>query len=179
MPVPANPAVNQPIRISAPAVGRNDPSDRIADLDLLAHWMDTAFEIPALRWRFGLDAIIGLIPGVGDAATSLVSLYILHRASRLGVERATLTRMAMNVLIDAVVGAIPFAGDLFDVYWKANRKNVDLLRRHALATPDLAKRLKWTDRAVVALAAIAVVGILAAALTGAYVLTIKLWSLLT
>jgi hypothetical protein len=97
--------------------------------------MDTVFEIPGLGVRFGFDAIIGLIPGIGDLLTSLISLYILAAARRYGVPRATLMRMAFNIGVDTLVGAIPLFGDAFDVYWKANVMNVALLRRHVLATP--------------------------------------------
>lgn len=107
----------------------------LRQIELLAHLMDSVFEIPGLRLRFGLDALLGLIPGLGDTATSIVSLYILHAASRHGVSRITMTRMATNVAIDYAIGAIPFAGDVFDVYWKSNRKNAELLRRELEANP--------------------------------------------
>src|SRR6185369_7524402 len=87
------------------------------NLELLARLMDNAFEIPGTNVRFGLDAIIGLIPGLGDTLTSFVSLYILKAASRAGVPRVTLLRMATNLGIDYIVGIVPVAGDLFDVYW--------------------------------------------------------------
>lgn len=106
-----------------------DPS-AARQLEFLARWLDSVFEIPGLRVRFGLDAILGLIPGLGDTATSLLSLYILKAASQYGVSRVTMTRMALNVAADYVVGAIPFVGDVFDVYWKSNQRNVALLRRH-------------------------------------------------
>jgi hypothetical protein len=116
-----------------------------ADIELLARWMDSVFEIPGLRWRFGLDALLGLLPGFGDTATSIVSLYILHAAGRRGVSRLTMSRMAMNIGIDYVVGAIPFVGDVFDIYWKANQKNVELLRRESLAGPADARRMRVGD----------------------------------
>jgi Domain of unknown function (DUF4112) len=121
-------------------VRRLDPQ-----LELLAYWMDTVFEIPGLGIRFGFDAIIGLIPGLGDILTSLISLYILAAARRYGVPRATLTRMAFNIAVDTTVGAIPFFGDVFDVYWKANVMNVALLRRHVLATPDEQRTARRKD----------------------------------
>ncbi len=121
-------------------VRRLDPQ-----IELLAYWMDTVFEIPGLGIRFGFDAIIGLIPGLGDILTSLISLYILAAARRYGVPRATLTRMAFNIAVDTTVGAIPFFGDAFDVYWKANVMNVALLRRHLLATPDEQRTARRKD----------------------------------
>jgi hypothetical protein len=122
------------------SVPRLDPQ-----IELLAYWMDTVFEIPGLGIRFGFDAIIGLIPGLGDILTSLISLYILAAARRYGVPRATLTRMAFNIAVDTTVGAIPFLGDAFDVYWKANVMNVALLRRHVLATPEEQRTARRKD----------------------------------
>lgn len=98
-------------------------------LEELSRWMDTRFRIPILGWRFGLDPLIGLIPGFGDTATSLVSLYILVAASRYGLPRITLARMALNIGIDYLFGSLPIIGDAFDVYWKANHRNMHLLRR--------------------------------------------------
>jgi Domain of unknown function (DUF4112) len=116
------------------------------ELELLARWTDTVFRIPGLNIRFGLDAILGLIPGAGDIVTSLASLYILSAANRYNVPRITLARMATNILLDTLVGAIPLVGDLFDVYWKSNRRNVDLLRRHMSAAPAAEKSLQRRDR---------------------------------
>ena len=98
------------------------------ELEMLAHWMDSAFHIPGIGLRFGLDAIIGLIPGLGDTLTSLASLYILNAGRRYGVPRVTMLRMAANIALDYLVGMIPLFGDAFDVVWKANQKNVALLQ---------------------------------------------------
>jgi len=105
-------------------------------LQHLSRWMDSAFEIPGLRWRFGLDALLGLIPGLGDTASALVSLYILLTAAQYRVPRITMARMTLNVALDYLVGALPIVGDIFDVWWKANQKNVDLLRRSIETTTD-------------------------------------------
>lgn len=115
------------------------------ELDLLAQWMDSVFEIPGLGIRFGLDALIGLIPGLGDTLTTLASLYILGAARRYGVPRITLVRMAANIAVDYLLGAVPLVGDVFDVYWKANLRNVALLRRHLLATPSEERRARSGD----------------------------------
>lgn len=115
------------------------------ELELLARWMDSAFHIPGVGVRFGWDVILGLIPGLGDSATSLVSLYILTAANRYGIPRVTLLRMAANIGIDYVVGAIPILGDAFDVYWKANQRNVALLREHVLTNPALERRARKRD----------------------------------
>lgn len=114
------------------------------DLERLAHWLDTLFEIPLLRIRFGIDSLLGLLPGFGDTATTVASVYILQAAMRFGVSRITIARMTLNIIIDLLLGAIPFVGDLFDFYWKANRKNVELLRRHLHANPaGERKQRRW------------------------------------
>jgi hypothetical protein len=132
--------------------------------------MDNAFEVPGVGLRFGFDAILGLIPGVGDAGTSLVSAYVIHRAHRLGVGRVTLARMAANVALDFVVGAVPFAGDVFDLYWKANRRNVELLRKHAAAPPTEERRLRRSDTWFVVMLLVGLFGVLAASIWAAFTL---------
>jgi hypothetical protein len=119
-------------------------------LELLAYWMDTAFRVPGLGIRFGFDAIIGLIPGLGDLITSLISLYILAAARRYGVPRATLMRMTFNIAVDTIAGSVPFLGDAFDVYWKANRMNVALLRRHVQSTPQQQRAARRNDTLLIA-----------------------------
>ncbi|WP_070988298.1 DUF4112 domain-containing protein [Halofilum ochraceum] len=98
-------------------------------LDRLAHVLDTCIPVPLLRTRIGLDGLIGLVPGIGDAATGILSLYPVVEAWRLGLPVTTILRMLGNVGVDTVIGAIPLAGDLFDFAYKANRRNVDLLRQ--------------------------------------------------
>lgn len=127
------------------------------ELELLARWMDGVFRIPGVGWRFGFDAILGLLPGIGDTASSVASLYILTAAHRYGVTRATLLRMALNVVLDTTVGALPIVGDLFDVYWKSNQRNVALLRRHMLAPPSEQNKLQRSDRWFVVALVIAIV----------------------
>ena len=106
-------------------------AERIARLDALANLLDTAFVVPGTNIRFGIDAMIGLIPGIGDAITTLMSLYIVREARELGVPRHLIARMLANVALDGVVGAVPFLGDAFDVMWRANRRNMALLRNHS------------------------------------------------
>ena len=105
-------------------------AERLARLDALANLLDTAFVIPGTNIRFGFDAMIGLVPGIGDAITTVVSLYIVREARELGAPRHLVARMLVNVAIDGVVGAVPLLGDAFDVMWRANRRNVALLRKH-------------------------------------------------
>ena len=97
-------------------------------LETLSHYLDDWIKIPVVGWRFGLDALIGLVPNVGDMATSVLSFYILVAGVRYGVPKITLLRMAFNIGLDYVVGAIPFIGDAFDFFWKSNKKNMDLIR---------------------------------------------------
>jgi hypothetical protein len=90
--------------------------------------MDTAFIIPGSNVRFGLDALIGLVPAIGDAITTAISLYIVHEARQLGAPRHVVLRMLGNVALDGLVGAVPLVGDAFDVIWRANRRNMRLLQ---------------------------------------------------
>ncbi len=109
--------------------------------------MDAGIRIPGTNLRFGLDPILGLIPGAGDAVGAVLAEWILVEAARLGASRATVLRIAGNVALDAGLGAVPFLGDIFDFAWKANLRNVALLERH-LAAPGQAKR---ADRSFVVL----------------------------
>ena len=100
-------------------------------LDQLAFYLDDLFRIPGIGWRFGLDAIIGLIPNVGDTLTVLPAFYILLAGVRYGVPKITLLRMAMNLGLDYLIGSIPLIGDAFDFVWKANDQNMRLIRERA------------------------------------------------
>lgn len=102
----------------------------LRDLERLATWLDARFRLPGTDVRFGLDALVGLVPGIGDALVAFPGIYILVRAHRLGVPRHLLIRMAANLGIDWLVGTVPLLGDVFDVAFKANRRNVNLLKRH-------------------------------------------------
>ena len=105
----------------------------------LAKMLDTIFVVPGTKIRFGGDALIGLIPGVGDASTAAVGGYILWTAAKLGVPPAVLARMVLNVGVDALAGVVPVAGDLFDVKYKVHVRNAALLER-ALADPAGTRR---------------------------------------
>ncbi len=119
---------------------------------------DEAVRIPGLGWRIGLDAIVGLVPGAGDLAGAIVSSYVVVIAARLGVGGPTLGRMVGNIAIDAVVGAVPVVGDLFDVGWKANRKNYDLLERWR-ARPRSVHRASVAVLAGLVLASLGIAGL--------------------
>ena len=100
-------------------------------LETLSRYLDGLFRVPGTGWRFGLDALVGLIPNYGDIATTLVSFYILIAGVRYGVPKITLLRMALNIAVDYAVGVIPVIGDAFDFVWKANKWNIELIRERA------------------------------------------------
>jgi Domain of unknown function (DUF4112) len=102
----------------------------LAEMDSLARLMDSQFSIPGTKIRFGLDALIGLVPGAGDFATFLVSGYMMLILARNGASGYVLARMALNVLIDSLIGAIPVLGDLFDIAFRANDRNMKLMHQH-------------------------------------------------
>lgn len=102
----------------------------VARIEILSKLMDSAFQIPGTNTRMGLDAIIGLVPVLGDLVSQAISSYIIWEARKLGVSRLTIARMIGNSLLDTAVGSIPFAGDAFDVYFRANMKNLALLKGH-------------------------------------------------
>ena len=141
------------------------------ELEVLSQLMDNQFRIPVLDWRFGLNAIIDLIPQFGDVATTIVALYILVSAVRYRVPKITLLRMGLNIGIYFVVGAIPFAGYLFSVWWKPNIRNLNLLRRRATVSAEEAKRGRSADWWFVGL----IVGSLVALLLGSVVFAILTW----
>lgn len=106
-------------------------SDRTQnDIDKLARLLDSQFRVPGTQFRFGLDSIIGLIPGIGDALTGGLGLYIVNRARQEGAPGFMIVRMLSNLLIDTILGAIPVIGDLFDFGFKANAKNARMLQKH-------------------------------------------------
>lgn len=111
-------------------------------LDLLAHLLDDWFRIPGTAIRVGFDGLIGLTPGFGDVAAGLASLILIVAAWLRGVPYVTLARMAVNVGIEVLVGSVPFAGDVFVVAWKANRRNYRLMTRHI----EQPHRHTWKDR---------------------------------
>src|SRR5882672_4317829 len=115
------------------------------ELEVVARLMDNQFAIPVLEWRFGMNAIIDLIPGVGDIGTTLVALYILISAVRYRVPKITLLRMGVNIAIYFLVGLIPWAGDLFDMWWKPNIRNLNLLAKRATVSAAEARKGRKSD----------------------------------
>lgn len=136
-------------------------------LGRLAWLLDSAFLLPGTRFRFGLDALLGLIPGLGDALGVLVSSYIIREAARAGAPTSVLMRMALNVAVEGVFGLVPVAGDIFDAAWKANQRNVALLE----AVVENPRRAARSSSVVVGLVLIGLVLLLALiALLGFFVM---------
>ena len=143
------------------------------NLENLAWLMDDLIRIPGLGWRFGLDALVGLIPGFGDTATSLASFYILASAVRYRVPKITMLRMGLNVGIDYLVGSLPLVGDLFDAWWKSNQKNIALLRQRATVSAEEARQGKLSDWLFVGLIILLLAGLaLGAAAVSVYLFVI-------
>jgi hypothetical protein len=104
---------------------------RLEGLRRIAELLDNAFRVPGTSYRVGLDPIVGLLPGIGDLISPLFAIGMLLQARELGVPKVVQARMVINVAIDALVGAVPVLGDLFDFAWKANDMNLSLLELHA------------------------------------------------
>jgi hypothetical protein len=122
------------------------PTDqRIADLKRreetqqrlrrIAKLMDSQIRVPVLGLRIGADAVLGLVPGVGDAITGLIGAYLIYEAQRLGIPRSAVLRMVANIAFDTAVGAIPVAGDIWDFFFRANDRNMQILARHLGGLP--------------------------------------------
>jgi hypothetical protein len=147
---------------------------RYQRLERLADLLDNAIPIPGTSWRIGLDPLLGLAPGVGDALGAAASAWILIEAVRFGVPRAVLLRMLYNIVVDTALGSVPGAGDLFDFVWKSDSKNLDLLRRH-LAQPGKTRRASrlLLVAVLLALAAITVGSLVAAVWLIKYLVTLS------
>jgi hypothetical protein len=122
---------------------RDDAREHLIEVaDLLAKMLDTTVKIPGTLLYLGLDPLLGLVPGIGDALANLLGLLILGVATRLQVPRIVLVRMSLNLLINGAVGAVPIAGDLFSVWFRSHARNARLLRE-AANRPDRETRLDW------------------------------------
>ena len=141
-----------------------EPNESLRRARVVATVLDDAIRIPGTNIRFGLDPVVGLVPGLGDLLGGAASAYIILEAARAGASASILVRMAANVGIDTLIGALPVIGDLFDFAWKSNARNVRLLARHVDAPVE-------TRRASTALL-VAVLGTLALIAVGASVLAI-------
>jgi hypothetical protein len=128
-------------------------------IEWLGWLMDDMIRVPGINWRFGLDALVGLIPGFGDTATSLVSFYILAASVRYRVPKVTLLRMGLNLGIDYALGSLPLVGDLFDAWWKSNQKNIALLRERAAVGAEEARSGRLSDWLFVGLIMFVLIGL--------------------
>ena len=117
-------------------------SNQLSRLRTIARVLDDVARVPGTNIRFGLDALLGLLPGAGDAVTGAVATYAIVVAAKVGAPPAVIARMALNVLLDVAAGTIPVLGDIFDIGWKANRKNVQLLERYQ-AEPQKVRKSSW------------------------------------
>ena len=136
--------------ILTPRMSRGSTAFDDENLDLLSHLLDDWFRIPGTSIRFGLDGIVGFIPGVGDAIGGIASCIIIVAAWMRGVSYVTLARMLANWGIEVLIGTVPVLGNLFDIAWKANRRNYALLTG-SLADPQGVKRRSWLFFAVLCL----------------------------
>lgn len=160
-------------RRSTPTVGEHS-RPRVQGLRTLTKLLDSAFQVPGTRMRFGLDALIGIVPGIGDAIGAICSAVIVFQAARLGVSRATLTRMIGNVALDTIVGEIPLLGDLFDAGWKANTKNMALLEAH-LQQPGATSRASGRVLLLLGIALLALLaGVIAAGILVANLVIVEM-----
>src|SRR4029453_4265783 len=112
--------------------GREEAQRR---LQRIAKLMDSQIRVPVIGLRIGADAIIGLVPGVGDIVTGAIGAYLIYEAQRLGIPRAAVLRMVANIAFDTAIGAIPFAGDIWDFFFRANDRNMQILARHIGGLP--------------------------------------------
>ena len=144
-------------------------------LERLGWLMDDMFRVPILGSRVGLDPLLGLIPGLGDTITSLVSFYILVAAVRYRVSKITLLRMGVNIAIDYVVGSLPVVGDVADAWWKSNRMNLDLLRKRATVSAADARSGRMSDWLFVGGIIVGLVALAIASAAISIYLLVKIW----
>ena len=122
---------------------RKDEHLNVKDIEVLANWLDAKFTGP-FGFKFGFDALIGLIPGFGDLFTTFISSYVVLRAAALKLPKIVLIKMATNILIDQLIGSIPILGDLIDFGWKSNQKNYELIVKYSHNRSQVLVR-SWTD----------------------------------
>ncbi len=148
-----------------------DRSRELAEVQAIAWLLDNSIPVPGTGRRFGVDAIIGLVPVVGDVVSAGMGLFVVWRASRMGLPRIVVTRMLVVSALDFVIGSIPIAGDAFDLWFKANTRNLALLRRH-LERPETSTRDDWmvvTGLLAVVIAIVAIIGWLLVSLVSALI----------
>lgn len=111
--------------------------DKLRRIRKIAKLLDTAIGIPGTKFRIGLDPILGLIPGGGDLVGAAISAYMIYLATSFGLEKSKVTQMIKNIALETTVGFVPIVGDIFDVYFKANIRNLDILEQHLAQTDEL------------------------------------------
>ncbi|MBC8130442.1 MAG: DUF4112 domain-containing protein [Rhizobiaceae bacterium] len=111
-------------------LSREDRLRRLRRISRLARTMDSAIRIPGTGIRFGADSVLGIVPGIGDAAGGLIGLYMINEARKLGLPGHKLAKMAGNIGLDAVIGSVPLLGDIFDVYFKSHKRNANMILDH-------------------------------------------------
>ena len=141
-----------------PHTGRHAP-ERVREVETLAWLLDNSIPIPGTGRRVGIDGLVGLVPVVGDLASAGMGLFVVWRGSRLGLPRVVVARMLANSAIDFAVGAIPVLGDAFDLWFKANTRNLRLMHRY-IAEPDAPTRPQWIAIAVIAGVVLLILGVL-------------------
>ncbi|MEG3847523.1 DUF4112 domain-containing protein [Microcoleus sp. herbarium19] len=146
-----------PIQNSSANTPNNSHVASLRRLRRISHLLDNAIPIPGTKHRIGLDPILGLIPGGGDLVGSIFAGYVVFKAAQMGVPQETLVKMATNIVFDTVAGTVPVAGDLLDVAWKANVKNIELLDAH-LGSPEQGKKADWLFVAALLLGLMLIVG---------------------
>jgi len=146
-----------PVKNSAANTPNKSQIASLRRLRQISHLLDNAIPIPGTRYRIGLDPILGLIPGGGDLVGSIFAGYVVFKSAQLGVPQETLIKMAANIVFDTVAGTVPVAGDLLDVTWKANVKNMELLDAH-LGSPEPGKKADWLFVAALLLGLTLIVG---------------------
>lgn len=156
-------------------MAKSSDVSEVRSSNALARLLDTAIRIPGTNIRLGLDAVLGLIPGAGDAVGALLSSYIILAAARQGAPRAVLLRMIGNVAIDSVIGAVPVLGDIFDIAFKSNARNAALLERVAVQPEAVAK----SSRRVGILLVVGLLVVLFALATLGFLVARLLWRALT
>jgi NAD/NADP transhydrogenase beta subunit len=159
------PAISSPSR---PATF--DADERLRWVEHVARLMDSQFRLPGTRFRFGLDPLLGLLPIVGDLSSTIVSVALLLTMMRHGASGTVVVRMGLNILLDTVVGAIPFIGNVFDFAYKSNERNVALLRRHYAEG-----RHTGSGKGLVALVLLGLVVVLGLVVWGGAMLVHALW----
>jgi hypothetical protein len=132
----------------------------------LSYWLDNSIAIPGTTYRIGLDPLIGLLPGAGDAVGVALSAYIVLEAARLGLPREALIRMVTNIVLDTVMGSLPIVGDFFDASWKSNTRNAALLEAHLKSAKPKQKVDKWLLAALFGGLFLVVVGLVAFSVIG-------------